>query len=124
MDLSLAVRIGERACSLHEKISVAGDGIVVSEECLERSDVRVVYVGAQGESAVAGEMAMLERDSGVEFGGSVIPAQGCVVKSYTLKGKLEGSGKRIPLGLERVRLCRSGQRDVKIVGLQTSGELR
>ena len=34
MDLSLAVRIGEGAGGLHEKIGLAGDGIVVSGESL------------------------------------------------------------------------------------------
>ena len=48
MDLSFAVRFGESAGGLHEKIGFAGDGIVVSGKGLEVSQVGVVDVGVGG----------------------------------------------------------------------------
>jgi hypothetical protein len=85
MELSFEVWIGKGARSLHEKISITRDGIVVPEQSLNRRDIGVVDVSAQSESAVASEMAMLKRDGGVKLCGCVITAQGRVVKSDALE---------------------------------------
>ena len=108
MDLSFAVRIGEAAGGLDGKIGVAGDGIVVSGERLEVSEIGVVEVGVDREGAVAGEMAVFERGGGVEFGGSVVAAQSGVAQSDGLEGKLERGGKRIPMCVERWVLAVAG----------------
>src|ERR1039458_549382 len=89
MDLSLAVKVGEGAGGLYEKIGFAGDGIVVSGESLDGGEVSIVEVGTEGESAVSGEMAVLEGGGGVEFGGSVLAAQNSVAKSDGTKRKLD-----------------------------------
>ena len=123
MDLSLAMRIGEGACGLHENIGLAGDGIVVSGDGLEGSEIEVVEVGAKTESAVAGEMAMLESGGSVEFGGSVVTPQRGVVKGDGMEGKLNRGGKRIPLCFELTGVGCGGEGDVEIVDLQAAGKL-
>ena len=88
MNLSLAVRIGEGAGGLNRNIGFAEDRIVVSRESLNVSDIGVVEVGAQGESTVASEMAVLERGEGIEFGGGVVMAQLGIVQSDRAAGNL------------------------------------
>ncbi len=74
MDLSLAVRIGESAGGLHEKIRSPGNGIVVSGKSLKGGDIGIVEVGTQSESAVAGDVSVLKSGGSVKFGGSITPA--------------------------------------------------
>src|SRR5580700_5326371 len=124
VDLSFTVRIGEAAAGLDGKIGVAEDGIVVAGESLEETDIGVVEVGAQAKSAVAGEMAVLERGGGVEFSRSVTPAQRGVVQRDGLEGKLDGGGKRVPLRVELMGVGGGGQGDLEIVDLEAAGELR
>ena len=61
MDLPAAVRIGDGSGSFDEKIGLAGDRIVRSEEGLEFGEVGVTQIGAEVESAVGSEVAVLER---------------------------------------------------------------
>src|SRR5271156_6507535 len=123
MDLSFAARIGNGARSLNRKISFSEDGIVVSSERLQVSDIDVEEVRAQSESAVASEMAVLERCGSIEFGGSVVMAQGRVVQRDAIEGKLNRGGKRIPLRFEFRSVGCGGQSDVEIINLQTASKL-
>ena len=67
MDLSIAVRVGLSTRGLQEKIGRSGDGIVESGERLQRGKVGVVKIGADGKSAVAGDVAVLKRGGGIEL---------------------------------------------------------
>ena len=124
MNLSLAVRIGQSAGGLHEKIGFAGDGIVVSGEGLELGDVGVVEVGAEGEIAVAGEMAVLESGGGVEFGGSVVTAQRGVAQSDARGRKAGARRKENPIAFGAASVGGGGKGDVEILDLQITGKLR
>ena len=109
---------------MHEKIGVAGDGIVVSGEVQDRCEFGVLEVGAEGERTVAGKVPMLESGGGVEFGGGVVPAQNGIVKSDRLEGHFDRGGKRIPVGLEWMSVGRGGEGHVEIFDQQSAGELR
>ena len=124
MDLSLAMGIEWRTRGAQRKIGLAGDGVVVPGEGLERREVIVVKRGAEGEWTVAREMAVLERGGRVEFGRSVAAAESGAAKSDSAEGKLNRGGKRIPVGLKSARSGGGGQVDVEIVDLQSAGKLR
>src|ERR1700693_3744824 len=114
MDLSVAMRIGKGAGGLDEEIGLAEDQIVVSRDSPELNDIGIVKVGAQGENAVAREMAVLECGGSIEFRRRVATAQRGVVKGDALEGKLNSRGKRIPLRFEAACVGCGGQGDVEI----------
>src|SRR5579863_5850475 len=87
MDLSLGVGTGHGAGCQHKKIGFAEDRIVISSKGLELSDIGVVEAGAHSESAVAGDVAVLESGGSVEFGGGVLAPQSGAAQGDGLKGK-------------------------------------
>ncbi|MGO9165788.1 MAG: hypothetical protein ACLP56_02840 [Candidatus Sulfotelmatobacter sp.] len=124
VDPSVGAGIGLGACGLQEEVGSTGDGIVVSGEGLERGEVGVVKVGAQGESAGAGEVAVLERCGGVELGGSVVAAEGCVTKCDSVEGELQRGGKRIPVSLDLRRVGCGRDVEFKIIEQKIACQLR
>ena len=80
-------------------------------------------LASEVESTVSGEMAVLESGGGVEFSGSIAMAQSRVMQSNGAEGKLDGGGKRIPVGLEGLRLGSGGHGEIEIVDQQTACKL-
>src|ERR1022692_2060638 len=124
MDTSLAMRIGDGASSLHEKIGPTCDGIVISGKRLDRREVSVKQVSAESEIAVTGEMALLKSGGGVKFGGGIVTTQNGAAQGDGMEGKLNRSRERIPVRLEFTRFGGGGQVHVEVVGLQSAGKLR
>src|SRR5271165_1298696 len=100
MDLPLAVRFGESARSLEDKIGLAGYGIVEAGEGFELGQVGIVDVRAQVKRSVPRYMTVLERGGGIKFRGGIVSLEGSSLKSDRTERKLDGSGERIPVGFE------------------------
>src|ERR1700678_3916353 len=69
-------------------------------------------------------MSMLKGGRGIEFGGSAVAPQSAIMKSDGLEGKLDGTGKRIPVSHEFMSVRRGRHVDFEVVDLQRSGKLR
>src|SRR5271155_3097567 len=100
MNLSLGVRVGDRAGGLDEEIGLAGNRIVVSDKRFQAGKADVVEVGAEIIRGISREMTVLEDGGGIEFSGSVGAAQSGVVKNDGMEGNLDGAGKRVPVRFE------------------------
>src|SRR5580704_730701 len=124
VDLAVTVRIGKGSGSLHEQIGFAGNGIVVSGKSRDCGEIDAEEVGSKSESAVTGEVPVLESSRGVEFGGGIVAAQNRVAEGDGMEGKLDGGGKRIPMRLEWMGAGCGGQGDIEIVDFQIAGKLR
>src|ERR1700730_11578673 len=124
VDLPIGMRIGDGAAGLYGKIGFAGDGIVVSDESLDRREICVMKVGSEIEDALAGDVAMLESGGSVEPGESVLTAQSGAAKGNRIEGKLDHRRKRIPVRLKVTRVGGGGQGNVEVIYLQSSAKLR
>src|SRR5580658_2033583 len=124
VDLTFALRIGEAAGSLHGNIGLAGERIVVSGKSLHDRQVGVLDVGSESECTVAGEMTVQKAGGSVELDRSVVTPKNGTAKGNDLEGKLDRSGKRVPMCLKLARFPFDGPGYVEVVDFQTASKLR